>query len=184
MVAWLVTLVPGIQEQVVTILNYRLSGKKVAKIVEQLYVDQRMDFADRLEYARTGKSSCPAKPASVDGVPYSEEVLCGSGDRFFWARKVDDLRVTTDEEGNERLTWNERKRPDLSEIRERFGPQASELSDDDIGLGPDDSADPIASTAKPGSKQAVLKHFGVFQADGDLEQQLAAHRAQREAAGE
>lgn len=38
--------------------------------------------------------------------------------------------------------------------------------------------------AKPGSKEAVLKHFGVFQADDDLEEQLAALRAQRKAAGE
>jgi excisionase family DNA binding protein len=38
--------------------------------------------------------------------------------------------------------------------------------------------------AKPGSKQAVLRHFGVFKDDGDLEAQLAAIRARREAAGE
>jgi excisionase family DNA binding protein len=36
---------------------------------------------------------------------------------------------------------------------------------------------------KPGSKQAVLKHFGVFQEDDDLEARLADARAQREAGG-
>jgi hypothetical protein len=40
------------------------------------------------------------------------------------------------------------------------------------------------SLAKPGSKQAVLQHFGVFRDDSDLEEQLADLRARREAAGE
>jgi excisionase family DNA binding protein len=39
-------------------------------------------------------------------------------------------------------------------------------------------------SAKPGSKQAVLKHFGVFQDDADAEEQLAAIRARREAVSE
>jgi hypothetical protein len=130
MVAWLVTMVPGIEEHVVTILNYRLSSRRVAEIIEQLYVDQRMGLATRLEYAKTGKSSCPARLALVDGVPYAEELWCGSGDRFLWARKVEDLHVTTDEHGNEKLTWKERKRPGLSKIRELFGPLASELPED------------------------------------------------------
>lgn len=38
--------------------------------------------------------------------------------------------------------------------------------------------------APRGSKEAVLKHFGVFKADGDLEEQLATLRKYREAAGE
>jgi excisionase family DNA binding protein len=43
---------------------------------------------------------------------------------------------------------------------------------------------PERPSARPGSKQAVLRHFGVFQDDADLEEQLAAIRARREAAGE
>jgi excisionase family DNA binding protein len=39
-------------------------------------------------------------------------------------------------------------------------------------------------SAKPGSKQAVLRHFGVFKDDADVEEQLAAIRARREAAEE
>lgn len=34
-----------------------------------------------------------------------------------------------------------------------------------------------------GTKQAVLRHFGVFEADGDLEEHLAQMRALREATG-
>jgi excisionase family DNA binding protein len=37
---------------------------------------------------------------------------------------------------------------------------------------------------RPGSKQAVLRHFGVFKDDADIEEQLAGLRARREAAGE
>lgn len=36
---------------------------------------------------------------------------------------------------------------------------------------------------KPGSKEAVLKHFGVFRDDEDLEERLAEARAIREATG-
>jgi excisionase family DNA binding protein len=40
-----------------------------------------------------------------------------------------------------------------------------------------------AKTSKSGSKQAVLKHFGVFEGDQDLEERLSDARARREAGG-
>jgi len=43
---------------------------------------------------------------------------------------------------------------------------------------------PESAYAKRGSKEAVLRHFGVFQDDADVEKQLAGIRARREAAGE
>jgi excisionase family DNA binding protein len=43
---------------------------------------------------------------------------------------------------------------------------------------------PERPSAKRGAKQAVLRHFGVFQDDADVEEQLAGIRARREAAGE
>jgi len=42
---------------------------------------------------------------------------------------------------------------------------------------------PERPPVKPGSKQAILKHFGVFKEDGDLEEQLAGIRARRETGG-
>jgi excisionase family DNA binding protein len=42
---------------------------------------------------------------------------------------------------------------------------------------------PEQPAAKRGSKQAVLKHFGVFQEDADLEEQLAGIRARRKGSG-
>jgi excisionase family DNA binding protein len=41
---------------------------------------------------------------------------------------------------------------------------------------------PESPPVERGSKQAVLRHFGVFQGDADVEQQLADIRARREAA--
>lgn len=40
----------------------------------------------------------------------------------------------------------------------------------------------VPPSPKPGSKQAVLKHFGIFRDDDDLEERLADARAWREAA--
>lgn len=42
---------------------------------------------------------------------------------------------------------------------------------------------PERPSARAGSKQAVLRHFGVFVDDADVEEQLAGLRARREAAG-
>lgn len=42
---------------------------------------------------------------------------------------------------------------------------------------------PESPAEKRGSRQAVLRHFGVFQEDADLEVQLAGIRTPREAAG-
>lgn len=121
MVAWLITMVPGLSEEVITALNPRLSNHSVGAIMERLYVERFFGLGGLLEYAKTGKTRCPWQGATVDGVPWSEEVWCGSGDQYFWARKVEKLRVVTDKDGNERLTWSERKRPDLSAFREALG---------------------------------------------------------------
>ncbi len=43
---------------------------------------------------------------------------------------------------------------------------------------------PEPPPANRGSKQAVLRHFGIFQEDTDLEQQLASIRDYRKTAGE
>ena len=121
MVAWLITMVPGKEEKIIAILNYRLSSKKVGVLMEQLYANQRQDLCVRLEYAKTGKARCPWRYSLVDGAPYAGELWCGEGDRYFWARTVDNLQVITDKYGNERLTWTERKRPDLRGVREALG---------------------------------------------------------------
>ena len=126
MVAWLITMVPGTTEEVITILNYRLSHRTVGVFMERLYVERREGLSGFLEYTKTGKANCPWKLATVDGVPWSEELWCGSGDRVFWARKVDNLKVINDENGCEKFVWRERKRPDLTAVREALGLPAPE----------------------------------------------------------
>jgi hypothetical protein len=134
MVAWIITEVPGVREEVIMILNYRRSGSKVCKILEQLYIDRWMGLNGRLDYAKTGRTPYPAHYALVDGVPYGEELWCGSGDRFLYARKVDDLRVTIDDDGNEQLVWKERKRPDFSKFQESLrSPVSDSLDDSQVG---------------------------------------------------
>lgn len=141
MVAWLITMVPGVEQRVITVLNHRLSSRTVGKYMEQLYVEHRMGLSTRLEYAKSGISPCPARFTLVDGVPYADELWCGSGDRCFWARKVEYLRVTTDEHGSERLVWRERKCPDLSKFRDLLGPKAADFTGDrretESGTAPD-----------------------------------------------
>jgi len=119
-------MVPGTTEKVITILNYRLSHRTVGVFMERLYVERREGLSGLLEYTKTGKANCPWKLATVDGVPWSEELWCGSGDRIFWARKVDNLKVINDENGCEKFVWRERGRPDLTAVREALGLPAPE----------------------------------------------------------
>lgn len=114
-------MVPGPTQEVITVLNYRLSSRTVGAIMERMYVEKRQDLIDLVEYAKTGKTRCPWKLSTVDGVPWSEELWCGSGDRIFWARKVDNLQVIRDKDGMETLTWSERKRPDFTAVRKALG---------------------------------------------------------------
>lgn len=46
------------------------------------------------------------------------------------------------------------------------------------------SPETVSPSAMRGSKQSVLRHFGVFKGDPDIEEQLDAIRAGREAAGQ
>jgi hypothetical protein len=70
-----------------------------------------------------------ARVAVVDGVPYAEELYCGDGQRFLWARKVDKLRVATRPDGQEHLVWEERPRPDLRGLGEILSSSRDERSD-------------------------------------------------------
>ncbi len=94
--------------------------------MERLYVERRGGLTALLEYARTGKARCPWQFATICGIPWGEEVICGSGDKFYHGRKVDGLKIVRLPSGDERLTWQERPRPDFSELRETLGlrPQA------------------------------------------------------------
>jgi hypothetical protein len=121
-VAWLITMVPCLpEEEVVTVLNPRMSSSRVGAIMERLYIERREGLNSLLEYTKTGKARCPWKFSTNDGVPWSDDIWCGSGDRYFRARKVDNLRVVVGAGGHETLVWTERKPPDLSGLKETLG---------------------------------------------------------------
>jgi hypothetical protein len=89
--------------------------------MERLYIERHEGLSALLEYTKAGKAFSPWKFTTLNGIPWSEELWCGSGDRYFWARKVEKLRVIHDENGREKYLWTERKRPDLSHVRETIG---------------------------------------------------------------
>lgn len=125
MIAWLITMTPGSTEEVITVLNYRLSSRTVGAIMERMYIEKREGLSSLVEYAKIGKANCPWKQSVFDSIPYDEKLWCGSGDRYFWARKVDNLEITTDKDGHEKLTWTERKRPDFTAVRKALGDNGS-----------------------------------------------------------
>ena len=94
----------------VAILNHRFSGEKVRWFVEQLYV-ARQFLSERLAIAK--KASNNPERASFEyfeGIPSRDEIRCGTHP-WLYARRVDNIYVETDEEGNEILRYEERLRP-------------------------------------------------------------------------
>jgi hypothetical protein len=70
--------------------------------------------------ARDKKSNpYPATFGTLDGVPWDSEVRCGHNP-FLFARRVDDLTIETDVNGNEKATWTERERPNTSWRRDNL----------------------------------------------------------------
>ena len=121
MKAWLVTWEwqgdhAAVEEPIVSILNPRLSDESVRKHVEQLYADLSYSFGERLSVVRKqGENPYPAefieKWIVVDksgrkGPMRTGKIHCGHNPHLL-ARKVADIKIQRDEEGNERLCWKE-----------------------------------------------------------------------------
>ena len=121
MKAWLVTWEwlgdhAAVEQPIVSILSPRLSDKTVRKHVEQLYADLSCSFGERLLYLRKpGENPHPAefdrKWIIVDksgrkGPMLTGRIHCGHNPHLH-ARKVADIKVQRDEDGNERLCWTE-----------------------------------------------------------------------------
>ena len=98
--------------KIAAILNYRLSGETVRKIVELLYVN-RYSLSTRLDYAKNKRNiPHPAQFHTLGGVPWAERITCGY-QPCLYARIVDDLCVQIDENGEEKLIWKERPKANL-----------------------------------------------------------------------
>jgi hypothetical protein len=116
MKAWLVTWESAgtrikIKNSVAAILSSRTSPERVCEIIEVLYVNHNFTLAERIAYSNNKKfNPYPAYFDRINGIPYLGRVHCGHNPYLF-ARKVDKLKVTKDENGNEVLTWKEIPKP-------------------------------------------------------------------------
>jgi len=104
------------------ILNGRLSGKNVRKIVELLFANERCTLRERIAYAKNNKNTLfAAQFEKVLGVSWEARIYCGSNP-FLYARLVDNLRVIVNENGEEELTWKEQdQRPKLLKNIRKMG---------------------------------------------------------------
>lgn len=121
MKAWLVTWEwmgdhAAVQGRIASILNPRLRHGRIKEHVEQLYLDT-LGFADRLEViGRRRDNPYSAKYHTLKrGGYYWERIHCGDNPHLY-ARKVENIRSVLDEDGEERLEWDEIPLPDLPRL--------------------------------------------------------------------
>lgn len=117
MKAWLVTWESAgvrtkLENPVAAVLNPRMSPERVSEIIELLYVNQNFTLGERIAYCNNKKfNPYPAYYNRINGIPWLGRIYCGHNP-YLLARKVDKLKVTTDEKGNETLSWKEFPKPD------------------------------------------------------------------------
>ena len=125
--AWLITWEwtadhAKVEHKVAGILNYRYSSKSIERIVEQIYANSRFAFHEKLAYAKARTSTpyrvqhgvvelgqqAKEKLDLPSKLPFADEMIYG-GHPWLWARVVRDLRAYVDCDGNEHLSWKQRR---------------------------------------------------------------------------
>jgi len=97
--------------RIAAVLNARLSGHRVAEIVELLYANASYDPSERIAIARKRSSNpYPARFGTLYGAPWEGEITCGHTP-WLEAHLVDNLRAEREDSGEERFAWDERPRP-------------------------------------------------------------------------
>lgn len=86
--------------------------------MERMYVEKCQGPAALLQYIKTGNARYQWRCGLINGVPNNMDLYCGASDRKYWARKVHRLTVTVDDKGDDVLAWEERTRPDLSDVHD------------------------------------------------------------------
>lgn len=94
-----------IDNEIATILNYRLSSRRVRDIVERIYVDSWFSLSERLAYAKSKKSTLDR--ARVE----RGMIFCGENP-FLWGRIVNNINIERDEMLHEKIMWEEIDRSD------------------------------------------------------------------------
>ena len=98
-----------VENPFVALLSYRYSGDTIRKFLERLYVIHTSDICLQIGYARNEKNyPYPAEFVKLNGVPFDGEIICGHNP-FLLARRVYDFHCHTDEYGEKRLAWTERR---------------------------------------------------------------------------
>jgi hypothetical protein len=112
MMAWLITwqgsgALAEAQKPIVAIMNSRISGDRMLKIIEQIYVNERYSLSERIAYVKNRKNNpYPAYFGTFKNAHCSWEVYCGPNP-YLYARVVGDLKVELNSDGEEELTWKE-----------------------------------------------------------------------------
>lgn len=125
MKAWLVTWDwagehARVEEPIAAIINPRTSAERAREMVEWIYVNSEYSLSERMQYANNRKfNPYPARLGSLEGVTWDGYIECGANP-WLYARKVSDLQVTDDGNGNQKLTWVERSTEEIEELARKI----------------------------------------------------------------
>ena len=102
------------EDKIAAILGRRLTPEKIKEIVEIIYANKSYSHSEWIAFAKDKKlSPCNATFDDIDGRPWQGRILCGHNP-WLEARLVDNLLVIKDSDGVEKLSWDERLKPDIN----------------------------------------------------------------------
>jgi hypothetical protein len=111
--AWLITWEyqgdhAKVEQQIVAILPPRWASERIRQYVEFIYILQSpATLQEQIEYAKK-RSNNPylADYMRINGVRHGGNIICGHNP-WLYARKVSNLQICIDENGNEKGIWKE-----------------------------------------------------------------------------
>ncbi len=112
------------KDSVAAILNSRRSGERVREFVELLYVNKFCTLSQRMDWGRR-RNPHLARFDTLDGMLWDSRIFCGHTPPSLFARRVDDLSIEIDANGEEKPTWTERTGRDIERMREALGLRGS-----------------------------------------------------------
>jgi hypothetical protein len=111
-----------VEDRIAAVLNSRLSGERVRRLVDILYANAMCTLSERLLYARNPRQNpYPASFTTISGVRYEGEIACGDNP-FLRARLVEEIRVEGSPPEGEVLRWREPEPPDIKAILSSLPP--------------------------------------------------------------